>query len=98
MDRRVPKDVSQILRRETNFGCPVDGCGVPYLEYHHFNPRWSEKQHHNPEGMIALCGVHHPLADGGMFNRDQLEGMKKNPYISDKRIQFKRWYISLSSP
>jgi hypothetical protein len=37
--------------------------------------------------------MHHPLADGEMFTRDQLEDMKKNPFVSNKEIQFNSWYI-----
>jgi hypothetical protein len=80
---RTPKsrtpwvDVRRALRREVGFGCPVDGCGNPYLYYHHFDPPWEIKHHHNPEGMIALCGEHHPKADAGAYTKDQLREFKR---------------------
>lgn len=66
------------LRREVGFGCPVDGCGNPYLYWHHFDPPWREREHHNPEGMIALCGEHHAKADAGAFTNERLHALKVN--------------------
>jgi len=77
MERTPPVDVRKQLRREVQFGCPVSGCANPYLEYHHFDPPWREKQHHNPEGMLALCAEHHRKADAGAFTVEQLREMKK---------------------
>jgi hypothetical protein len=56
------------------------GCGNPYLEYHHFDPRWSIRQHHDPSGMIALCAEHHRKADvPGAFPVDYLRELKNAP-------------------
>lgn len=66
----------QTLRQEVGFGCPVPGCGNPYLRWHHFDPPWRERQHHDPAGMIALCGKHHGKADAGAFTREQLRAFK----------------------
>lgn len=82
MTRNIPKDARRILRKEVNFGCPVYGCGSPYLTYHHFNPPWHIEQHHNPEGMIALCSEHHNQADHGAFTNDQLKALKEKPFLT----------------
>ncbi|WP_429157478.1 hypothetical protein [Aeromonas allosaccharophila] len=74
----IPKNVKKILRAEVGFGCPVKGCGNPYLEYHHFDPPVSIKPHNNPEGMIALCAQHHKKADGGVYTKEQLHEFKKD--------------------
>jgi hypothetical protein len=58
------------------FGCPVDDCGCPYLEYHHFDPPWHEGKVHHEPGMIALCPVHHRKADVGTYTNDQLRAWK----------------------
>lgn len=76
MSRTPPTGVRRQLRYEVGFGCPVPGCGNPYLSYHHFDPPWSVEQHHNPDGMIALCGEHHPKADAGAFTAEQLRSYK----------------------
>ena len=59
LDRDPPTPVKQFLRREVGFGCPVPGCGNPYLQWHHFDPPWNQEHHHDPARMIALCGEHH---------------------------------------
>jgi hypothetical protein len=84
MNRYPPVKVREQLRKEVNFGCPVKGCGSPYLQYHHFDPPWNEKHHHNPEGMIALCKQHHPEADNGAWTKEQLKEMKKEPFIKNE--------------
>ncbi|WP_107816745.1 HNH endonuclease [Celeribacter persicus] len=56
MERYIPAGVRRQLRQEAGFGCCV--CGAPFVEYHHIIP-WSEKQHNDPEHMIALCPSHH---------------------------------------
>jgi hypothetical protein len=81
VNRTPPADVRRVLRQEIGFGCPVprDGetCGNPYLYYHHFDPPWAERHHHEPSGMITLCGEHHAKADAGTFTRDQLRAFKQ---------------------
>ena len=83
MIRKPPADVLRLLPREVGFGCPVPECGNPYLEWHHFDPPWSEEQHHRPEGMIALCIEHHKKADGGAYTVEQLRLMKQNRAAAD---------------
>ena len=79
----IPRDpwpeVKQQLRQEVHYACPVTGCGRPFLMWHHFDPPWSERHHHNPAGMIALCTKCHPLADGGHWTKDELRSFKNNP-------------------
>lgn len=86
MNRTPPKATREILRMEVNFGCPVHGCGVPYLTWHHFDPPWRKKEHHNPKGMIALCAKHAALADGGRWTKQQLRQMKQNPFVTSGKI------------
>jgi hypothetical protein len=74
--RTPPAGVRRVLRTEVGFVCPVDGCNSPYLSYHHFDPPWKVKHHHNPVGMIALCLQHHGEADVGTYTPAQLRGMK----------------------
>src|ERR1035437_9260019 len=78
MRRDVPEAVKRQLRQEVGFGCPVKHCREPFLSWHHFDPPWSKKPHHNPEGMIALCVKHHKMADIGVFTNADLHAMKKS--------------------
>ncbi|MFM5254938.1 hypothetical protein ACEUBK_12595 [Aeromonas hydrophila] len=89
MNREPPKDVKKTLREEVGFGCPVPNCGLPYLEWHHFDPPWREKNHHNPKGMIALCREHHIQADHGAFTPAQLHEFKRAGKESWKQISGK---------
>jgi hypothetical protein len=76
--RREPSvAVRRELAEEVGFGCPVEGCGSPYLTWHHFDPPWAMRQHHEPDGMVALCRDHHPEADSGAFTIEQLRDMKR---------------------
>jgi len=76
------------LRREVGFGCPIPRCVNPYLEYHHFDPPWSVQQHHNPEGMIALCADHHNKADAGAFPTEYLRDLKSGKGLQALRGRF----------
>jgi hypothetical protein len=89
MNRNPKIDVVRQLRNEVGFGCPVYGCANPYLEYHHFDPPWHIENHHNPEGMIALCTQHHKQADGGAYTNEQLHAMKNDSaHAEEVRGQF----------
>jgi hypothetical protein len=77
LDRKPPAEVRRSLRTEVGFGCPVSGCRKPFLTWHHFDPPWHEKQHHDPAGMIALCREHHDAADRGLFSKGDLRALKQ---------------------
>ncbi len=89
MHRDPPSSVKKILRKEVGFGCPVTDCGCPYLEWHHFDPAWHVRNHHEPKGMIALCREHHIQADHGAFTTEQLRHFKKCGRSSSKTIEGK---------
>ncbi len=76
--KTIPPKVKEILRSEVGFGCPVKGCGNPYLEYHHFDPPVNVRPHNEPQGMIALCAQHHKKADGGVYTVEQLHDLKSD--------------------
>jgi hypothetical protein len=75
--RTPPAGIRRALRQEVGFHCPVDGCGNPYLTWHHFDPPWRVEHHHRVEGMIALCLDHAARADAGAFTNDQLRTLKR---------------------
>lgn len=93
MNRTPPATIRRKLRKEAGFTCPVRECSSPYLSYHHFDPPWAEQEHHNVEGMIALCLQHHKEADSGAFTKDQLKQLKsqrKNSRLVKGDINWKR--------
>jgi hypothetical protein len=77
MTRTPWPEVRYELAREVGFGCPVPACASPYLEWHHFDPEWHVRHHHDVEGMIALCHEHHAKAGAGAFTLDQLRELKQ---------------------
>ncbi|MEB3286254.1 MAG: hypothetical protein VKJ04_02000 [Vampirovibrionales bacterium] len=90
MNRTPPASVRHELRAEVGFGCPVEGCGCPLLEFHHFDPPWRELEHHNPSGMIALCATHHGEADA--YTRQQCREMKANGRQNAENTRWKfKW-------
>lgn len=86
MNRTPPEAVRRRLRSEVGFGCPVEGCDSPYLTWHHFDPPWAEKEHHNPDGIVAMCVEHHGKADQGAWTKDQLRAFKdpKQNHANDR--------------
>jgi hypothetical protein len=82
----IPDRVKKQLRREVGFGCPVEGCGSPYLTYHHFDPPRREHEHNEPVGMVALCRKHHDDAEGGAFTKHQLRALKADGAQRNQRI------------
>jgi hypothetical protein len=77
LPRTPPVAVRRELRREVGFGCPVSGCGNPYLQYHHFDPPWEKEHHHDPARMIALCAEHH--AKAAAWTVEDCRAMKAAP-------------------
>lgn len=87
MHRVPPAAVRRELRREVGYGCPVPGCESPYLQWHHFDPPWRERQHHEPNGMVALCQEHHDKADAETFTKDQLREFKEQGAARSKEVK-----------
>ena len=87
MNRTPPVAVRRQLRQEVGFGCPVPGCGNPYLTWHHFDPPWSVREHHEPNGMIALCRQHHDQADAGAYTSEQIRRFKEEAILHEREIR-----------
>jgi trigger factor len=61
-------------------------CGAPIIDYHHIIP-YGEKEHHEPEHMVALCPNHHRPADDGAIPRTELYEAKNNP-ANSKEVDY----------
>lgn len=85
MPRTPPADVRRLLRQEVGFGCPVEACANPYLEYHHFDPPWHVQQHHDPARMIALCATHHAKAHA--LTVDQVRQLKERSKVASASVR-----------
>lgn len=92
MNRTPPADRRRQLRKEVGFGCPVAGCRKPFLTWHHFDPPWNERNHHEVKGMIALCREHHDEADAGLHSKDELRALKTTTAVAETvTAQFDCW-------
>ena len=81
--------MQRVLREEVGFGCPVPDCREPFLTWHHFDPPWHEREHHEAEGMVALCSKHHTMADRGVFSKAQLRTFKNTPHsVEEVKAKF----------
>ena len=76
--RGISEPTKDALRREVGYVCPVEGCGSPYLTWHHFDPPWTKGHIDRVEGMIALCAEHHNAANANAYSIDQLKLLKKS--------------------
>jgi hypothetical protein len=77
ISRDPPEPTKWFLRNEVGFGCPFRGCRKPFLTWHHFDPPWKILNHHNADGMIALCLDHHAEADAGQHSKEFLHALKR---------------------
>lgn len=91
MKRTPSSRVRRELRQEVGFGCPIPAeghsCGNPYLSWHHFDPPWNIRQHHNSNGMIALCAEHHNKADAHTWTKEQLRAFKRSARQSGRQVK-----------
>src|SRR5688572_7406444 len=78
--RRIPDEMKTQLLNEVHFRCPLAGCASPYLEFHHFDPKWCDRvdDDHHSEGIIAICSEHHRKAAG--LTKEELRELKKSPH------------------
>jgi hypothetical protein len=88
LSRTPPAEVRRQLRTEVGFGCPYPGCRKPFLEWHHFDPPWHEREHHDPAGIIALCGEHHNAADRGVLSKGELKAWKQRSPDANVQVMF----------
>jgi len=79
-NRYIPEDIRKYLRKEVGYGCPIEGCRSPFLEYHHFDPKFKDGGIHRKEGMIAMCPSHHRKADIDTWTNEELYKLKNNQY------------------
>lgn len=77
LTRPIPEPKKRSVRQRCGFGCVV--CGDPFIEYHHFAPRFERAKEHRPEGITLLCKQHHGDADGGLLSSESVHRNNANP-------------------
>ena len=86
----IPDAVKEKLRKEVGYGCPI--CRSPFLTWHHFDPPYNVRPHHDPNGMIGLCREHHDEADSNNWPAERLRALKNTLRSSEiVRGRFPSW-------
>jgi len=78
LSRPIPEPKKRSVRQRCGFGCVV--CGDPFIEYHHFSPRFERAKEHRAEGITILCGKHHSDAHRDLLSSDSVHQHNANPY------------------
>ncbi|HLT87834.1 MAG TPA: HNH endonuclease signature motif containing protein [Sphingobacterium sp.] len=75
--RRIPADISRVIRQEAGFGCVICGSGI--FEYEHIEPEFKSAKEHDPNCMTLLCPSCHSKATRGRLSKKSVWDAKKNP-------------------
>ncbi len=76
LDRYITEDISRQVRQECGFGCVI--CGLAIIQYHHFDPEFTDAKIHDPGKIALLCGSCHDRARG-FWSTDRVINARKHP-------------------
>jgi len=97
--RNIPNVIKRKVRKRCGFGCVV--CGTAIVEYHHFEPEYSEAKEHKRKDITLLCPTCHSKVDKKIFDLDFIKKSDNNPkckqvgftkdvlYVGNEIISFK---------
>ncbi|HNT53935.1 MAG TPA: hypothetical protein PKG95_04435 [Anaerolineaceae bacterium] len=77
LSRDIPESVCREVRQQSGFGCVI--CAAAIIEYHHFNPPFSEAHIHSPKGITALCPSCHTKVHSGRISSAALLDAVQHP-------------------
>ena len=77
LDRYIPSDVRQEIRRRSGFGCVV--CGSAFYTYEHIDPTFEKARKHNPDNMALLCGTCQIRSSAGSLSKITIKKRAANP-------------------
>jgi hypothetical protein len=89
LGRSIKPSIKRAVRKRCGFGCIF--CGRPIIQYHHFNPEFSNAEKHEASGITLLCANHHEEATKGILTTALVEEQNKNPYCI-KEGQLKHFF------
>jgi len=82
LSRYIPPKVKFQIRSHCGFGCVICGCSI--IQYHHFNPPFSEALKHEAKGITLLCGTCHDRVHKGIINKEEVFSANTKPYCKTK--------------
>jgi hypothetical protein len=83
LSRNICADIRREVRQRCGFGCVKCGRAWP-LDYHHFNPEFSEATEHKASGIALLCRYCHGLRTDGLLSETTLAEYYANPVCLKK--------------
>ena len=91
LDRNIPAEVKRIVRKRCGFGCII--CGIATVEYHHFDPEFSDAKQHDAGGIVLLCPTCHAKVDKGILNKNSITNANQNPKCLQEQFVKDIFYI-----
>lgn len=82
LERTISSEVRLKIRQKCGFGCIL--CGNVIIQYHHFNPPYSEAKEHTVEGITLLCGICHQMAHNGIYSSEFIPLADVNPFCGNR--------------
>jgi hypothetical protein len=78
LSRKIDDKIKYKVRRRCCFGCVI--CGSSIIQYHHFEPQFSEAKFHSEKGITILCGTCHDKTHKGIISQKKILEANSNPY------------------
>ena len=77
LPRDIPEPIARQIRQRCGFGCVI--CGNPFIDYHHFDPPFSQVREHRADGITILCANHHREANHGRRSAESIKAYNADP-------------------
>jgi hypothetical protein len=78
LERNIDETTKRDVRQRCGFGCVICGCAI--IEYHHFDPPFTDAVSHNPLGITLLCGTCHKRVESGIIDQRTLSAANTLPW------------------
>ena len=78
LNRYVPEDIRQQIRKESGYGCVI--CGSMFCDYEHIDPEFNDAKSHDPACMTLLCEGCHGRVTGKRKSKRVVWKAKEEPF------------------
>lgn len=78
LDRHIDEGTKRAVRQRCGFGCVLCGCAI--IEYHHFDPPFTDAVRHDPAGITLLCGQCHARAERKIIDFKTVSAANASPW------------------
>jgi hypothetical protein len=98
ISRYIPEYIKLEIRRRCKFRCII--CDEAIIEYHHFDPPFSEATEHSANGITLLCAKHHAHAEKGFITTNEIKQkdlIRRTLSIQDARTEMPSFQIPFTA-